>query len=65
MTVAGHASMQTTKRYLHLAGVVFHDDAAKLEQRLLSTQISTNLAAPHSTSDDPSPPGRREETLAD
>jgi integrase len=54
MTVAGHASMQTTKRYLHLAGVVFHDDAAKLEARQLSTELSTGLSAPQRTSDDPS-----------
>lgn len=34
MTTAGHRSMQTTKQYLHLAGVVFRDDAAALERRL-------------------------------
>jgi integrase len=54
MTVAGHASMQTTKRYLHLAGVVFHDDAAKLEARQLSTELSTSLSEPEVISPDPS-----------
>jgi integrase len=35
MATAGHSSMATTKRYLHLAGVVFQDDADALERRLL------------------------------
>jgi hypothetical protein len=35
MAKAGHASMATTKRYLHLAGVVFRDEADALERRLL------------------------------
>jgi hypothetical protein len=35
MTRAGHRSMATTKQYLHLAGVVFRDEANALEQRLL------------------------------
>jgi integrase len=35
MATAGHASMATTKRYLHLAGVVFKDEADALERRLL------------------------------
>ena len=35
MTRAGHRSMATTKTYLHLAGVVFRDEAAALERRLL------------------------------
>jgi integrase len=35
MTRAGHRSMDTTKIYLHLAGTVFRDEAAALEQRLL------------------------------
>lgn len=34
MATAGHRSMQTTKGYLHLAGVVFRDDATALERRL-------------------------------
>ncbi len=35
MAIAGHRSMQTTKRYLHLAGVTFQQDANALELRLL------------------------------
>ena len=35
MTRAGHADLRTTKTYLHLAGVVFRDEAAALERRLL------------------------------
>ena len=48
MTKAGHSDMRTTKRYLHLAGVVFRDEAERLEQRYglgLSTEPSTELAA--------------------
>jgi integrase len=44
MTKAGHTDMRTTKRYLHLAGVVFRDEAEALERRLglgLSTETST------------------------
>jgi integrase len=45
MAKAGHASMGTTKRYLHLAGVVFRDEAEALERRLgLSTGLSTDLS---------------------
>ncbi|MGI9113039.1 MAG: tyrosine-type recombinase/integrase [Gaiellaceae bacterium] len=45
MATAGHRSMQTTKQYLHLAGVVFRDESAALEQRLLGVQDSgTNRA---------------------
>jgi integrase len=36
MAKAGHADMRTTKRYLHLAGVVFRDEADALERRLLA-----------------------------
>ena len=54
MTTAGHGSMETTKRYLHLAGTVFREDAEKLEFSLgLSTPVSTHLSKPHGTSDDP------------
>ena len=35
MTKAGHANMSTTKTYLHVAGVVFRDEAERLEARLL------------------------------
>ena len=44
MTKAGHSSMHTTKRYMHLAGVVFRDEANALERRYglgLSTERST------------------------
>lgn len=43
MTKAGHSDMKTTKRYMHLAGVVFRDEAAALERRLLgvTTQMAT------------------------
>jgi hypothetical protein len=49
--------MSTTKTYLHLAGTVFPDEAARLEDRLLggqlSTQLSTHLSEPEPTSADP------------
>jgi hypothetical protein len=35
MTKAGHSKMSTTQVYVHLAGVVFRDEAAALERRLL------------------------------
>jgi integrase len=35
MASAGHSSMATTKRYLHLAGVVFREEADALDRRLL------------------------------
>ena len=35
MARVGHRSMKTTQTYLHLAGVVFRDEAAALERRLL------------------------------
>ena len=35
MTKAGHSNMKTTQTYLHVAGVVFRDEAARLEVRLL------------------------------
>jgi hypothetical protein len=47
MTRAGHANMATTKRYLRLAGVVFREEAATLEQRILgfpSSMLSTGNA---------------------
>jgi integrase len=60
MTTAGHRSMSTTRRYIHLAGVAFRDEANALEARLLagelSTQLSTHLAAPEPISADPRPP---------
>lgn len=38
MTKAGHSNMKTTQTYLHVAGVVFRDEAAKLEARLLGDE---------------------------
>jgi integrase len=35
MAKAGHRNMTTTRRYLHLAGTVFRNEAERLEQRLL------------------------------
>ncbi len=52
MAKAGHSSMATTKRYLHLAGVVFHDEAEALERRLLGVESSTHVSEPQPTSDD-------------
>jgi integrase len=54
MTKAGHRSMKTTSIYLHMAGVVFPDEAEALERRLLglSTPVSTQLAEPQPISDD-------------
>jgi integrase len=43
MTKAGHSDMKTTKHYLHLAGVVFRDEAEALERRLLGEKVSTNF----------------------
>ena len=56
--------MRTTQTYLHLAGVVFRDEAERLERRLLandgvrphgseaelSTESSTRLSEPEPTS---------------
>jgi Phage integrase family len=46
MTKAGHADMKTTRRYMHLAGVTFRDEADRLEARLLGTAVesSTDLS---------------------
>lgn len=49
MTKAGHSDMRTTKTYLHLAGVVFRDEAKALEDRLLG---GTKLYPTDLTSDD-------------
>jgi integrase/recombinase XerD len=57
MARAGHASMQTTKRYLHLAGTVYREEAEALEGRMLGKvlptfyppePISPDLASPES-----------------
>ena len=39
MATAGHRSMQTTKQYVHLAGVVFRDESDALERRLLGALV--------------------------
>lgn len=44
MTKAGHADMKTTKTYMHMAGVVFRDEADRLEARLLGVESSTRLS---------------------
>ncbi|MEO6349489.1 MAG: site-specific integrase [Candidatus Limnocylindrales bacterium] len=48
MTRAGHANMSTTQTYLHLAGVVFHDEAKALEERF-GTGIGIELREPQTT----------------
>jgi hypothetical protein len=52
---AGHANFATTQRYIDLAGVAFHEEAAALEERMLrsSTASSTRLTDPQPISDDP------------
>jgi hypothetical protein len=53
--------MQTTKQYLHLAGVVFRDDADALERRLLGgVESSTDLSASEVTLDDRESPNHEE-----
>jgi integrase len=46
MAKAGHRNMATTRMYLRLAGAVFRDEAARLEERLLGVESSTNLSSP-------------------
>jgi integrase len=69
MTRAGHSNMATTKRYLHLAGTVFQDEAQRLEDRLLGErtfyQPSTNLSAPERISADMPPHQHAESDPAD
>jgi integrase len=52
MATAGHRSFSTTRRYLHLAGQTFQDDADALERRLLGVESSTHLSAPEPISAD-------------
>jgi integrase len=57
MAKAGHTDMRVTRRYLHLAGIVFHEEAEALERRLglgieLSTQVSTRMSEPELISED-------------
>jgi integrase len=55
MARAGHRSMSTTKQYLHLAGVVFRQEADALEARMMgrsfypTEQTSDDLTAPEAT----------------
>ncbi len=44
MGIAGHRSVSTTQRYLHLAGVVFRQDADALERRLLGETIASRAS---------------------
>jgi integrase len=45
MARAGHRSMRTTERYVHLAGIVFRDEASALERRLFGTaDVSTDAS---------------------
>jgi integrase len=58
MAKAGHTDMKVTRRYLHLAGIVFRDEAAALERRLglsaeSSTLLSTRLGELESIEGDP------------
>jgi integrase len=46
MTKAGHSDMKTTRKYMHLAGVVFRNEADALENRLLGVESSTQLSTP-------------------
>ena len=52
MAKAGHKSMRTTNVYLHLAGVVFRDEAEALERRLLGVESSTHLTESNVIPDD-------------
>ena len=48
MAKAGHTDMKITRRYLHLAGIVFRDEADALERRLgLGTEDSTEPVEVH------------------
>jgi hypothetical protein len=50
MGIAGHRSMATTRQCVHLAGVVFRDEAALLEQRLLGGVEDSGRNTPQSAS---------------
>ena len=54
MARAGHRSMATTNQYVHMAGVVFRDEAAALERRLGLGVVegSTDLSESQPTSPD-------------
>lgn len=38
MTKTGHADMKTTRIYMHMAGVVFREEADRLEARFLGSR---------------------------
>jgi len=71
MAKAGHTDMKITRRYLHLAGIVFRDEADALERRLglgvdttnttveVSTQLSTRMSEPEPIPDDATRSGTR------
>ncbi len=57
MAKAGHTDMKVTRQYLHLAGIVFHDEADALEQRLFGPAKPGRKFYPSdSTSDDVTAP---------
>jgi integrase len=49
MTKAGHADLKTTKTYMPMAGVVFGDEADRLEARLLGVESSTHVSGSEGT----------------
>ena len=53
MTEAGHADMKTTKTYMHMAGVVFRDEADRLEARLLRVETSAHMSGSEGTEREP------------
>jgi integrase len=55
MSKAGHADMKTTKRYLHLAGVVFRNEAEALEARMLGFPDKSRQSGVESSTDLTSP----------
>lgn len=67
MATAGHRSFARTRRYLHLAGQTFKDDADALERRLLgepSTEPSTDPGAPENILGELSDAAMRPQTSA-
>jgi hypothetical protein len=49
MAKAGHPDMRATKTYLHLACVVFRDEAERLEAGLLGVERSTRMGESEGT----------------
>lgn len=41
-----HGDMKTTKIYIHMAGVVFRDEAERLEARLLGSPVEETASVP-------------------